>query len=97
MKSASPLSFAGAFKRRPETTAGKIRLDSGLRPDITIAIRMDELNEKPLDYYLLPALDIEDSKLRLADSNGVRLDSYRFDDLEDFFSLTRRAKIPEAA
>ncbi len=62
----------------------KIRLDSGLRPDITIAIRMDELNEKPFDYYLLPALDIEDPKLRLADSNGIRLDCYRFDDLEDF-------------
>ena len=80
-----------------QTPAGsnrwKIRLDSGLRPDITIAIRMDELNEKPLDYYLLPALDIEDPKLRLADSNGIRLDCYRFDDLEDFFSLTRRTKI----
>ena len=75
----------------------KLRLDTGLRPDITIAIRMDEANEQPLDYYLLPAIDIEDSKLRLADSNGVRLDAYRFDDLEDFFSLTRRTKVPEAA
>lgn len=84
-----------------QTQAGrnrwKMRFDSGLRPDITIAIRMDEENEKPLDYYVLPALDIESPKLRLADSNGTLLDSYRFDDLEDFFSLTGRTKIPEAA
>lgn len=84
-----------------QTQAGrnrwKMRFDSGLRPDITIAIRMDEENENPLDYYVLPALDIESPKLRLADSNGTLLDSYRFDDLEDFFSLTGRTKIPEAA
>jgi hypothetical protein len=75
----------------------KIRLDSGLRPDITIIIRMDENNKEPLDYYLLPALDIENPKLRLASSNGIALDMYRFDDLEDFFSLTKRAYLSEAA
>lgn len=74
----------------------KIRLDSGLMPDITIAVRMDEDNKDILDYYILPALDVEDPKIRLADSNGIALDSYRFDDMEDFFSLTYRAKIPEA-
>ena len=75
----------------------KIRLDSGLRPDITIAIRMDETNEQPLDYYFLPALDIENPKLRFANNNGIALDMYRFDDLEDFFSRTTRASILEAA
>ncbi|MCB1563923.1 MAG: recombinase family protein [Alphaproteobacteria bacterium] len=75
----------------------RIRLDSGLRPDISIAIRMDETNEQPLDYYLLPALDVEDPKLRLANSNGIALDMYRFDDLEDFFSLTTRTQLLEAA
>lgn len=75
----------------------RIRLDSGLRPDITVAIRMDETNEQPLDYYLLPALDVENPKLRLANSNGIALDMYRFDDLEDFFSLTTRAQLSEAA
>ena len=58
---------------------------------------MDESNEEPLDYYLLPALDIENPKLRLASSNGIALDMYRFDDLEDFFSLTKRAYLSEAA
>ena len=35
-----------ALKRR--TT---VRLDTGLAPHITVALRMDEANEAPLDYY----------------------------------------------
>jgi hypothetical protein len=66
-------------------------------PDITIAVRMDAENKEALDYYILPGLDIENPKIRLAENNGIALDSYRFDDLEDFFSLTRRAEIPETA
>jgi DNA invertase Pin-like site-specific DNA recombinase len=84
-----------------QTAAGsnrwKIRLDSGLMPDITIAIRMDPSNTQPMDYYLLPALDIESPKIRLADNNHIALDTYRFDDLEAFFVLTERAALPEAA
>ena len=87
--------------RRFQTKAGrnrwKVRLDTGLRPDFTIIVRMDTKNRSPLDYYILPALDIEDTKLRLADNNGLALDCYRFDDLEDFFSLTRRVNIREVA
>lgn len=41
-----------------ETGAGSlrwhIRLDAGLVPNITIAVRMDELNERSRDYYVLP-------------------------------------------
>lgn len=75
----------------------KIHLDTGLLPDITIAIRMDAANEKPFDYYLLPGLDIENPKMRLAENNGLALDAYRFDDLEAFFLLTERVLIQEAA
>lgn len=89
------------ISRCHQTKAGsnrwKIRLDAGLEPDITIVVRMDPVNEHPLDYYILPAIDIEDPKLRLADNNGLALDCYRFDELEDFFSLTRRITIQEAA
>jgi len=33
----------------------RTRLDTGLVPDIPIAVRMDEVNEAPRDYYLLPS------------------------------------------
>ena len=85
------------FQTKGGCNRWKVRLDSGLTPDITIIVRMDENNKKALDYYILPALDIEDPKLRLADNNGLALDCYRFDGLEDFFSLTQRVNIQEAA
>ncbi|PZP84122.1 MAG: recombinase family protein [Azospirillum brasilense] len=70
-----------------------IRLDSGHEPDITIAVRMDMANQEALDYYLLPALDVANPKLRLAENNGFALDAYRFDDLEPFFQLAEHAPI----
>ena len=74
-----------------------IRLEAGLLPDITIAVRMDAKNEKPLDYYLLPALDIENPRCRIAEHNGRALDTYRFDTLDAFFLMTERLTIPEVA
>jgi DNA invertase Pin-like site-specific DNA recombinase len=74
-----------------------IRLDTGLAPDITIAARMDTENKEPLDYYLLPAIDINLGKLLLAEDNGVALDTYRFDTLEYFFGMAQHTRIPEAA
>lgn len=74
-----------------------IRLDTGLAPDITVAARMDEENKAPLDYYLLPAIDITPGKLLLAQDNGVGLDTYRFDTLDYFLGMAQRARIREAA
>ena len=74
-----------------------IRLDTGLAPDIAVAARMDADNKEPLDYYLLPAIDINLGKLLLAEDNGVGLDTYRFDTLDYFFGMAQRARIPEAA
>lgn len=88
--------------RCSRTSAGslrwKVRLDSSLRPDITIAVRMDEANETVRDYYLLPWLDIGPrGKVGMSEANGVFLDAFRFDDLEPFYGLTQRAAIREAA
>jgi len=70
-----------------------IRLNPTLTPDVTIAVRLDYLNKAPLDYYLLPSLDITVDKLRLAEQNGIYLDVYRFENLDFFYSLARRVKI----
>ncbi len=85
------------LKTKTGASRWKLQLDSGLEPDITIAIRMDEDNVTPLDYYLLPAIDVENPKMRLRENNGLALDAYRFDDLELFFMLTERVPIKEAA
>ena len=75
----------------------KIHLDTGLLPDITVVVRMDADNQQPVDYYLLPALDIENPKLRLQENNSLALDAYRFDTLEPFFLLTEQIDIREVA
>lgn len=74
-----------------------LRFDTGLRPDLTIAVRMDETNQEILDYYLLPALDLAEPKLRLATDNHVLFDAYRFNDLEFFFQLAERIAVEETA
>lgn len=87
--------------RCTETNAGSsrwnIRLDTGLHPDITIAVRMDQANETPLDYYLLPTLEMSLPRLRLALTNGLSLDAYRFDNLDYLFLMAEREPITEVA
>ena len=75
----------------------KIRLDAGLHPDITVALRMNLNNRDVLDYYLLPRIDIAVATLRLREENGFSLDAYRFDSLDSFFYLAGRTRIRMAA
>jgi DNA invertase Pin-like site-specific DNA recombinase len=74
-----------------------IRLDEELRPDLTVAVRMDAANERARDYYLLPGIDMTWEKLRVAEHNGIYLDAYRFETLEYFLSMAERIKLQEAA
>ena len=84
-----------------ETSAGSlrwnIRFDMSLRPDITIAVRMDRPNRAPLDYYLLPSLDMTLPRIRLAEHNGLSLDAYRFDTLDPLFGMAVQVPVPEVA
>lgn len=87
--------------RCKESAAGSlrwhIRLDTGLMTDLTVAVRLNPNNKHPLDYYLLPALDMSLPRLRLAENNGISIDSYRFESLEAFFDLAARVKLSEVA
>jgi hypothetical protein len=74
-----------------------VRLDESLKPDITIAIRMNDTNDSPKDYYLLPGLDMTWKTLHVAEENGIYLDAYRFDSLDYFFEMAKRRPIELAA
>jgi DNA invertase Pin-like site-specific DNA recombinase len=74
-----------------------VRLDEELKPDITVAVRMNSTNEGIRDYYLLPAIDMTWEHLRVAEENGVYLDSYRFETLDFFLGMAERIKLEEAA
>jgi DNA invertase Pin-like site-specific DNA recombinase len=75
----------------------RLRFDTGRRPDMTIAVRMDSANRAPLDYYLLPRIDIASAKLTLAEENGLALDGYRFETLDAFYQLLEPVTVTEAA
>ena len=75
----------------------KIRLDTGLAPDLSVALRMDGANEAVRDYYLLPLPMLDTNRIRLAENNGLTLDAFRFDTLEFFFAMAERARISELA
>lgn len=66
----------------------KVRFDTGLRPDITIAVRMNHSNEGVHDYYILPALEFSHDQLKLSESNIGFLDSFRTDSLDYLLNLS---------
>jgi hypothetical protein len=58
---------------------------------------MDADNRNPVDYYLLPRIDISGASLRLAESNSAAIETYQREDLERFVALAARANIEVAA
>ena len=85
---------------QPRTNGGyhwKVRFDTSLLPDVTVAIRLDKANDAPLDYYLLPRLDFARPGIRLAERNAIEYESYRFDTLDYLYHMAERAKLRRAA
>ncbi|MEI6075316.1 MAG: recombinase family protein, partial [Verrucomicrobiota bacterium] len=62
----------------------------------TVAVRMDANNEGIRDYYVLPGLDMTWENLRVAEANGIYLDTYRCDTLDHFYGMAERVKFEEA-
>ena len=79
------------------TLRWKLRLDSPLKPDLTIAVRMDEDNAAPRDFYLLPRLGMSEAVLRLHEYNGLSLDAFRIEHLQPLFDLAARQPFRRAA
>jgi hypothetical protein len=75
----------------------KVRFDTSLTPDITVAVRLDSSNQAALDYYLLPRLDFGQPRIHLAEHNGIEFESYRFDCLDYLYSMAERSRIRRAS
>lgn len=75
----------------------KVRFDTSLVPDITVAVRLDQPNQAPLDYYLLPRLDFGQPKISLANQNAIEFEGYRFDTLDYLYGMAERTRIRRAA
>lgn len=75
----------------------KIRFDTGLRPDITIAVRMNLHNEKIYDYYILPSLEFGEESLKLCEKNHGLLDSFRTNSLDYILNMGLNISLDEVA
>jgi hypothetical protein len=94
-------SVAVVIARAFETSGGslrwRIRLDTGLLPDMTVAVRLDASNLGRLDYYIFPSIDMNLPHLKLTENNPLSLDAYRFGSLDFLYSLARQCSFGEAA
>jgi DNA invertase Pin-like site-specific DNA recombinase len=75
----------------------KVRFDTSLAPDITVAVRLNQTNQATLDYYLLPRLDFGQHRISLAERNPIEFESYRFDSLDYLYGMAERTRLRRAA
>lgn len=75
----------------------KVRFDTSLSPDITVAVRLDSLNQAILDYYLLPQLNFGNARINLGEQNPIEFESFRFDSLQYLYGMAERTRIRRAA
>ncbi len=91
------LVLARSFETKAGAHRWQVRFDTGLAPDITIAVRLDHSNQQPLDYYLLPSIDMSIGRIRMAEDNALSLDAYRFETLDFLYSMAAQTSFREAA
>lgn len=85
------------FKTQAGSHRWKIRFDTGLKPDLTIAVRMDSSNEHIYDYYILPFLEFGSENLKLMEENTDLLDGFRFETLDYFWQMGVNVSLDKAA
>lgn len=75
----------------------KLRFDTSLLPDVTVAVRLDDMNNEAMDYYLLPRIDFGRPRLSFAERNPIELETYRFETLDYLYAMAERTRLRWAA
>jgi DNA invertase Pin-like site-specific DNA recombinase len=89
--------LARCFQQTSASLRWNLRFDVDLRPDITVAVRMNETNDAARDYYLIPRLDMAMWPRHVGLENSPFIDGYRFDELDILGELAARVHLREAA
>lgn len=71
----------------------QIRFDTSLQPDVIIALRMDRENKAIQDYYILPRIELPGPQVRLGEHNGLALDAFRFESLDQLYEMAARVPL----
>ena len=74
-----------------------LKMDRGLFPDFTIAVRLNPDNRTIKDYYVISKYDLNLIDKRLCEQNGLILDTFRHDSIDWFYDLFKRKPIGKDA
>jgi hypothetical protein len=66
---------------------------TSLSPDVIVALRMDRENQVVQNYYILPRIDLPGPQVCLGEHNGLALDSFCFDTLDQLYEMAARTKL----
>ena len=89
------LCIARCHESAAGTLRWQIRFDTSLSPDVIVALRMDRENQVVQDYYIFPRTDLPGPHVRLGEHNGLALDSYRYDTLDQLYEMAARTKLSD--
>ena len=70
-----------------------VRFDTTLNPDVIVALRMDSANQTVQDYYILPRMELPGPQVRIGEHNGMALDAFRFESLDQLYEMAARASL----
>ena len=62
-------------------------------PDFTIAVRLNPDNVTVKDYYVISKYDMDLFDKKLGEKNGLLMDTFRYDDIEWFYTLFERKEL----
>jgi DNA invertase Pin-like site-specific DNA recombinase len=70
-----------------------VRFDTTLNPDVIVALRMDSANQTVQDYYIFPRMEVPGPQVRIGEHNGMALDAFRFESLDQLYEMAARASL----
>ncbi len=75
------------------TLRWQIRFDTSLNPDVVVAVRMDCENQAVQDYFVFPRTELPGPQALLGEHNGLALDSFRFETLDQFYEMAAHVPV----
>ncbi|WP_206744996.1 hypothetical protein [Izhakiella australiensis] len=66
-----------------------VRLERSLNTDFNIVVRMNSLNTKPVDYFILPSLENFEKELKIKEQNTMLFELYRFENIDFFLNMLK--------
>jgi DNA invertase Pin-like site-specific DNA recombinase len=75
------------------TLRWQIRFDTSLNPDVVVAVRMDRENQTVHDYFIFPRTELPGPQSRIGEYNGLALDSFRFETLDQLYEMATHVSV----